>query len=69
MFSLNLRFHFIMFHLDYEVHYNAYEDVTTLKKTRWRLDRIRQLIGLDTVYLSVVCKLIFAFPPEISVEV
>ena len=33
-------------------------------KSRWRRDRIGQLIGMNIVNLSVVCKLIFAFPPE-----
>ena len=35
-------------------------DVTTLKSK----DSIRQLLGINTVNLSIVCKLIFAFPPE-----
>ena len=51
-------------HLDYDVHYDAYDDVMKFKKIRWRQDRIRQLIGLNIVNLSVVCELIFAFPPE-----
>ena len=49
----------------YDVHhmFGEYVDVTTLK-ARWRRDRIRQLIGMNTVYLIVVCKLMFAFSPE-----
>ena len=31
------------------------------------IDRSRQLIDMTTVNLGVVCKLIFAFPPEIYV--
>ena len=34
---------------------------------RWQQDCIRHLICMNTVNLSVVCKLIFAFPPELSV--
>ena len=49
-------------HLDYDVHYDAHDDVTTFKKQDG--GEIRQLIGMNTVNLSVVCKLIFAFPPE-----
>ena len=51
-------------HLDYDVHYDAYIDVTMFKKTRLRLNRIGQMIGMNTVNLSVVSKLIFAFQPE-----
>ena len=51
-------------HLDYDIHYDVYIDVNMFKKTRWRRDRFRQLIGMNTVNLNVVCKLIFAFPPE-----
>ena len=38
-----------------DVHYDAYVDVMTLKK---------QDGGMNAVNLSVVCKLIVAFPPE-----
>ena len=47
-----------------DVHYDVYVDVTTLKKKGWWGDRISPLIGMNTVTLSVVCKFIFAFPPE-----
>ena len=46
------------------MNYDAYVDVTTLKNTRLQQDRIRQLIGMITVNLSIVCKFIFAFPHE-----
>ena len=46
------------------MHYDAYDDVMKLKKIRWRRDHIGQLIGMNTVNLSIVCKFIFAFPPE-----
>ena len=34
------------------------------KKQDGRRDCIRQLIGMTSVNISVICKLTFAFPPE-----
>ena len=33
-------------------------------KTGWRRDRIRQLMGMNTVNSSLVCKFFLAFPPK-----
>ena len=63
MFSLKLRFQLINFaHLDDDVHYDAYVDVTTFKKQ----DRSRLPICMTTNNLSVVRKFIFAFPLRLT---
>ena len=61
MFSLKLPFQYITFPA---FRLEAFADVMTFKKTRWGRGRIRQLISMSTVNLSVVSKLIFAFPSE-----
>ena len=60
MFSLKLRFQIITFQSFYDMHYDAYVDVTTYKQQDGG-DRIQQLIGMNTVNLSIVYKLIFIF--------
>ena len=61
MFSLKLRFHLItirVFRLC-----RAYVDVTTFKNDK-TAKLHRQLIGMNTVNLSAIIKVIFALPTE-----
>ena len=65
MFALKVRCSLLRFaHLDYDVRYDAYVIVTTFEKQDDSEITLDSRSTGNTVNLSVVCKLTFAFPPD-----